>query len=171
MTTADPTTPGLCVACADGNHSAHSRALAGVCPGCPCPWRPDGPETPPETPHAAADGPTAPIVDGWTVGKPGAVYVGLVGTVTALDAGTVTIDGIAVPRVLTGPIRYLADTPPREYVELDEVCPSCETSGDDAERVQRRWQETARRAHDDDTHPGAFPLCGHPVCRLAREPW
>lgn len=111
---------------------------------------------------SAAKGP-APF----EVGSDSLIVVGVEGRVDHVDTGTVTINGITLPRVFDKD---------RGVVYLSTIWPA---TGDGNLRFKaEQWREEARqheqdlrrlgdlvRREHDDHHDGPFRFCSHALCR------
>lgn len=111
----------------------------------------------------------------WKVGDSTVFVVGMEGTITALDAETITINGITLPRMLDheGGVRYLSVLwPSDDPTQCDrEHCDGgCDSIDDDETTAQERvtaLEKIVRNVHDDDNHSGPFAFCASPVCQWA----
>jgi hypothetical protein len=112
----------------------------------------------------------APKTGGFVVGEEAQYFLGLKGTVTAIDDGTVTIEGVTVPTRLVPGVTHLSDLQPSAPVEPDhsECVPEDDYNG--AEADAQRFRDGIEKLHEEN-HPGVFAVCLHEVCRRAGGRW
>lgn len=99
------------------------------------------------------------------VGETRIHVIGIEGTIEAIDADTITIDGLTLPTHLHGPVRYLSDQFPRdEAAEPDHDGWVDENEYAAIERQLNQIRDGIKVLHEEN-HEGPLTVCMHEVCR------
>lgn len=126
---------------------------------------------PPENaPDSSSSNPPPRDVGGYSPGRVGTVTVSVTGTVDAYDrdAATVTIAGRTYPLRLSDTVRHVSMLPPAETTVVG--CDGdCDYDDGEADRLNRGWIDAVETNHHEERHPDAWRVCGHALCRRARE--
>lgn len=108
---------------------------------------------------------------GWAVGQETSYTAGLVGKITELGDGSITIDGITLPTRLTldGPVKYLSLGLPSDLPPGDDEHDEC-VSNEDYALVERQLDRAllGLEVLHNEHHDGVFRQCLNEVCRQVR---